>query len=352
MGTETAVLGINALNNIVWGIFAVFGIVGALVGLANGLVRSGIKLASIILAIVVAFSVLPTVTAKAYEVLLPYLDDALSSFAELFTASPTLKEYLPTLVMGLASPLIFVAVFALCLLAVAIIRGIINAIFKATLHKKPKSLSRLGGLALGAVAGVMVALCFVFPITGYFNAVPTIYTNVQEIVSTEENPIAPEVEEVIINLPNASAVKFVNNVTKQYFDQLVSYTDNETQISTLDDLTTITSLVPPAMSFVNSVGSISTVDDQSLRNIGTILEDNDKLRVIATEIANYASKKWLNDETFMGYNLREKFAPEDKIVLEVLDSMLADLASCTPDTIVEVLNRIANSLQTVREVFG
>ena len=345
MGAEGATFDVNA---IIVAIFTVFGAIGALVGCAKGLVRSGVKLASIILAAVVAFAILPTVVVKAHEVLAPYLEEV-PLLAELFTASPTLQEYLPTFVLGLTSPLIFVILFALCLLIVAIIRGIINAILKAVLPPKHTTLGRIGGFALGAVAGVMVALCFVFPIAGYFNAVPTIYTNVQEIVSTEENPIDPQVEQIIISLPDFPAVKTVNDLTIEQFEKFVTYNDGERNVCALEELTTLTSLVQPAMRFVNSVGSMSTMDDQSLRDIGAILEDNDKLRVLATEIANYASKQWLNNETFMGYNLKEKFDPDYQMVL---DLMLADLATCTTDTIVDVLNKIANTIQVVREIFG
>ena len=349
MGAETAVLSTDTLNNVVLGVFVVFAIVGAWAGFAKGFVRSAVKVASIVLAIVVAFFAMPLVVPKVYQLALPYLDDALSSFAELFVASPTLKEYFPTLVMGLTSPLLFVVVFALCLLVVAIVRAITNGLLKSALAQKSSSLGRIGGLVCGAVAGVLVALCFVFPVTGYLTAVPTIYTNVREFVYTDDNPIHPQVEEVIINLPNISAVKTVNQLTAKQFDKFVAYQDGEKKFSTLDDLTTLTSLISPAMRFKNSVGSISTLDDQSLRDISAILQTNDKLRVLATEIANYASKKWLNNEPFVGYNLKEKFDPEYKLVL---DLMLTDLANCTPDTIVEVLNKIADTLQVVREVFG
>lgn len=348
MGAETTVLDTNTLNDVIWGIFAVFAIVGAINGLGKGLVRSGVKVASIVLAIVAAFFITPTVLVKAYEIALPYLDDLLTPLAELFSASPTLTEYLPTLAMGLLSPMVFVAVFAVCLLAVAIIRGIINAILKAILPKKPGILSRLGGLALGAVASAMIALCFVFPVTGYFNAVPTIYTNVQEIVSTEENPIAPEVEEVIINLPNVPGIKFVNDTTKQYFDKLVSYTDGETQVSTLDDLTTITSLVPPAMRFAQSVGDVKTMDTQAIREMINIVGDNTKLRTIMAEVVAVASQKWIGNQAFMGINLKAQLDSDSALAL---DSVLLDLAQTTESTVVDDLNNLADTIDVIKLLY-
>ena len=333
------------INAIVFGIFALFGIIGALGGFSKGLIRSAVKVVTIILAFVVAFSVTPLVLSKAYELALPTIDDLLAKFGDVFVASPTLKEFFPTLVQALIKPIVFIVVFAVCLLAAGLVRGIVNLLLKPVLPKKKGLIGRLGGLALGLVAGVMVALCFVFPIAGYFTAAPSVYTNVSDIVSTEEKPIDPAVEEAIINLPNNKSIKITNDLAGSYFKKLVTYKDGEKEVSALDDLVYVTSLVPPALRFVNSVGEIETMDHQAIRDVATILGKNDKWRTIATEIVNYASQKWIGNEGFLGFNLQEKFDPDYKIVLDVI---LYDLATCTPDTIIDVLNDIANTIETAQ----
>ena len=333
------------INAIVFGIFALFGIIGALGGFSKGLIRSAVKVVTIILAFVVAFSVTPLVLSKAYELALPTIDDLLAKFGDVFVASPTLKEFFPTLVQALIKPIVFIVVFAVCLLAAGLVRGIVNLLLKPVLPKKKGLIGRLGGLALGLVAGVMVALCFVFPIAGYFTAAPSVYTNVSDIVSTEEKPIDPAVEEAIINLPNNKSIKITNDLAGSYFKKLVTYKDGEKEVSALDDLVYVTSLVPPALRFVNSVGEIETMDHQAIRDVATILGKNDKWRTIATEIVNYASQKWISNESFLGFNLQEKFDPDYKIVLDVI---LDDLATCTPDTIIDVLNDIANIIETAQ----
>lgn len=333
------------INAIVFGIFALFGIIGALGGFSKGLIRSAVKVVTIILAFVVAFSVTPLVLSKAYELALPTIDDLLAKFGEVFVASPTLKEFFPTLVQALIKPIVFIVVFSVCLLAAGLVRAIVNLLLKPVLPKKKGLIGRLGGLALGLVAGVMVALCFVFPIAGYFTAAPSVYTNVSDIVSTEEKPIDPAVEEAIINLPNNKSIKITNDLAGSYFKKLVTYKDGEKEVSALDDLVHVTSLVPPALRFVNSVGEIETMDHQAIRDVATILGKNDKWRTIATEIVNYASQKWISNESFLGFNLQEKFDPDYKIVLDVI---LYDLATCTPDTIIDVLNDIANTIETAQ----
>lgn len=333
------------INAIVFGIFALFGIIGALGGFSKGLIRSAVKVVTIILAFVVAFSVTPLVLSKAYELALPTIDDLLAKFGDVFVASPTLKEFFPTLVQALIKPIVFIVVFAVCLLAAGIVRAIVNLLLKPVLPKKKGLIGRLGGLAFGLVAGVMVALFFVFPIAGYFTVAPSVYTNVSDIVSTEEKPIDPAVEEAIINLPNNKSIKITNDLAGSYFKKLVTYKDGEKEVSALDDLVYVTSLVPPALRFVNSVGEIETMDHQAIRDVATILGKNDKWRTIATEIVNYASQKWIGNEGFLGFNLQEKFDPDYKIVLDVI---LVDLATCTPDTIVGVLNDIANTIETAQ----
>lgn len=333
------------INAIVFGIFALFGIIGALGGFSKGLIRSAVKVVTIILAFVVAFSVTPLVLSKAYELALPTIDDLLAKFGDVFVASPTLKEFFPTLVQALIKPIVFIVVFAVCLLAAGLVRAIVNLLLKPVLPKKKGLIGRLGGLAFGLVAGVMVALFFVFPIAGYLTVAPSVYTNVSDIVSTEEKPIDPAVEEAIINLPNNKSIKITNDLAGSYFKKLVTYKDGETEVSALDDLVHVTSLVPPALRFVNSVGEIETMDHQAIRDVATILGKNDKWRKIATEIVNYASQKWINNESFLGFNLQEKFDSDYKFVLDLI---LEDLATCTPDTIVDVLNDIANIIETAQ----
>ena len=335
------------INAIVFGIFALFGIIGALGGFSKGLIRSAVKVVTIILAFVVAFSVTPLVLSKAYELALPTIDDLLAKFGDVFVASPTLKEFFPTLVQALIKPIVFIVVLAVCLLVAILVRAIVNLLLKPVLPKKKGLIGRLGGLALGLVAGVMVALFFVFPIAGYFTVAPSVYTNVSDIVSTEEKPIDPAVEEAIINLPNNKSIKITNDLAGSYFKKLVTYKDGETEVSALDDLVYVTSLVPPALRFVNSVGEIETMDHQAIRDVATILGKNDKWRTIATEIVNYASQKWIGNESFLGFNLQEKFDPDYQIVLDLI---LYDLATCTPDTIVGVLNDIADTIETVQTV--
>jgi uncharacterized membrane protein required for colicin V production len=305
--------------------------------------------ASIAVAAVGAFTITPMLLDKGYELALPYLDDLLANFHELFAASPTLEAYLPTLATGLITPIVFIATFAVCLLAVSIVRAILNLILNAILPKKKGILGRLTGLVAGAVGGALVALCFVFPITGYFTAIPNIYTNLHEIVSTEENPIDPTVEETIINLPNAPSVKFVNDLTKDYFDQFVSYDNGEETVSVMDDLTTITSVVSPALRFVKSVGDVETMDVQAVRDIVGIIGGNKQLRTIMAEVLSTASQKWLADEAFMGFNLKEMLDPEYKFALDVV---LADLAVTTEATVVQDLNSLADTIVTLQRIYG
>ena len=85
-----------------------------------------------------------------------------------------------------------------------------------------------------------------------------------------------------------------------------------------DAIGTVKAIIPSAKDFVNSVSSISTLDDQAVRDIGKILEENDEFRALATDMINTAATKWLNGEEFMGYNLQEKFDSEYAMVLDLM----------------------------------
>ena len=339
----------DTINIIIVGFLALGGLIGAISGASKGFIRSIVKLVTIVVAIVAAFIITPIAMEKLYQLALPKLDDLLAPLAQLFNASPTLKEYFPTLAMTLLTPVAFVLVFLVCLLAVAIVRAIINWILKLILPKKPGGLGRLLGFASGLVGGVLVALCFVFPVTGYFDAAPSIYVNVQQLVSTEENPIDPETEQTIINLPNGQGVQIINSFTLPYFEKLVSYTDGETTVSAIDDLKALTSLVSPALRFANSVSSIETMDAQAIDDIAEIVKDNAKLRTITAEIVASASRSWLNNQEFMGFNLKAQIGQEYSAALDVV---LADLALTKESTVVEDLGQLSNTLEAIKHLYG
>lgn len=339
----------DTINTVILGIFAVLGIIGALIGFSKGLIRSVVKVASIILAIVVAFAITPSLLNTAYGIAEPQINQFLAFFDELFAASPTLKEYLPTLAQALISPVVFIVAFAVCLAVVAILRGIVMKIFGALLPKHRGLISRVCGLALGAVGGIMIALCFVFPVTGYFTYVPTVYTNVKEIVSTEENPISAETEDLLLKIDTISNVKTVNDSTKDYFNKLVSYNDGEKSVSALDDLKTITSLVPPVLRFAKSMANVETMEVDAIRDIIHAIGDNTKLRTITAEVVSAASKKWLENQPFMGVNIKQSLDPKYEVAL---NAVLDDLAITTEATVVEDLNSLADTIVTIQHLYS
>ena len=339
----------DTLNIIILAFLALGGLIGAISGASKGLIRSVVKFVSIIVAIVAAFIVTPIAMEKLYEIASPNIEEILAPIAQLLNASPTLKEYIPTLAMTLVTPIVFVVAFCVCLLAVAIVRAIINFILKAILPKKPGAIGRLGGFVAGLATGVLVALCFVFPVVGYFNYVPTLYANVQEIVSTEENPIDPETEQLILNLPNGQGVQIVSSITLPYFDRLVSYTDGDKTVSAMDDLKTLTSLVSPALRFANSTANVETMDTQALKDIAEFVKDNTKLRCITAEILSSASRSWLNNQEFMGFNLKAQIGAEYS---DALDIVLVDLALTKEATVVADLGKLANKLEAIKHLYA
>ena len=339
----------TTINTVIFGIFAVLGIIGALIGFSKGLIRSAVKVASIVLAIVVAFSVTPSLLNTAYDLAAPQIDQFMSSFDELLTASPTLKEYLPNAISALISPMVFIVVFAVCLAVVAILRKIVMWILGALLPKKRGLISRVGGLALGAVGGIMIALCFVFPVTGYFTAVPTIYSNVKEIVSTDENPIPADVDELLLKIDTISNVQSVNNATKNYFNKLVSYTDGDKTVSALDDFATITSLVPPMLRFITSMANVETMDVDAIRDVINTMGDNTKLRTITAEVLSVASKNWKDNQSFMGVNIKESLEPEYEAALDVV---LEKLSKTTEATVTDDLNSLADTIVTIQQLYS
>ncbi len=335
------------INLILLAIFGIFALVGLITGLAKGVWKALLKLATTAVSAVVAYLMAPLLLQKAYDLASPMLENLMVQFADVIAVSPTLESYIPTLGMALVSPLVFISVFLVCQVVMAIVRAIFGAVLTGIFGKEVGGVSRLLGLVAGTVSGLIIALCIVFPVTGYFTVVPSLYANVKDSDIIQEE-IPSDVEQIIVELPNQPAIKTVNDVTSGIFSNLVSYDVEGKKVNALSDLQRLTSLLSPAMSFVNGISEIETMDIQPVRDMANIIGESVTLRAIVAEVVTEASTKWLAGEAFLGIDLKGTLPTDYQ---NALDGILLKMSNSTKDNIVQNLNELADTVESLQHVY-
>ncbi len=335
------------INLIITAIILLGGVVGALIGLRKGLFGAILRGGLAVVALLVAFGLTPALAEFLQPKVQPLMDKLLVSFAEVLEASPTLKDYIPTVLQKLVAPLTFVGIFVLCLVVASVVRLVLSILLKKLLSKKGL-VSRLLGVVVLGVCGVMVSICFVFPITGYFANVSDIYADVKQSGVIKQSPLTDKIDQVMQAVPEQSAVKNINKLTGKYFDKLVSYQVDEQSISIFSDVKDVTALIPPAKQFAGGVSDVKTMDLSPIYDITQHIGQNVKLRNIVAEILSTAATKWQADQAFLGINLKSQLDEEYRFAL---DGVLEDLSKTTEETVVDDLNKLADTIQTIQHIY-
>ncbi len=200
------------------GLVGLLALVGALKGLSRGIKRQSVRTVSIILSIVLSFVVVKIL----YGVVLGFFDCA--SMAELFTKldelglaldaetkdslanfDPILVEYILAIPLALlVGPIVFIPVFiivsAIMLIVHAIVCGVVG--FR---KKENTKATRLLGMALGFVQGVLVSIVLLVPILGLASTV----SGAVDTIRANENKSEADVE--LINMYDTDLKDIVEN---------------------------------------------------------------------------------------------------------------------------------------------
>ncbi len=220
---------------VIFGIMAFLVLIGALKGLRRGIQRQTVRTATIILSIVLSvvaikigygriFSYLDAMTVeelvnKGIELGLLSSSDDLSVLYNLEMA--TLEYILAIPLTLIIAPLVFVVLFivisAIMLIVHAIVSGVLG--FK---KKKNNGVTRLCGMALGAVQGLLVSAMVLLPFVGLSNlaagAMDTMRDNTsaseteQELVATYDENVKPIAECASMKIMGVCGGKIVYNI--------------------------------------------------------------------------------------------------------------------------------------------
>jgi len=339
----------SIVNLIFLGVIIVFAAVGALKGLKDGLFKSLITLACVVVSAVAAFILTGVIAEKFAPVAAEKLSEFLQSgeAADIAAASPSLREYLPIVASALISPLCFLALFIVCRIVFAIIGGIIKFIFKA-LPTIP--FSRLFGMAVSLVASLVAAVCLLMPFAGYLNAASTYYTKLEDggvITATEEGK---NLEDIIKNSKDKTGVKIVYGLTGKFFDGFLEVKKSDgSKVSLYTELDAVCAIVPHVMDLTET--DFSDVANINVQPVYDIIEDlsmSAEIKRIVAEVLSAAATKWKNGEEFMGLNIKDSLPEEYK---NSLDASLEKLSNTTFATVEADLTDFAHATEALVKLY-
>jgi len=195
------------INYVLLGLTALLALIGALKGLNRGVCRQTVRLLTIVVSIVIAFFLSRMIGSVIFnklegmtveELIAKLVEGGLIASAEdlkiLTYFDTTTIEYILAIPLGLIIlPLLFAILFPIVSGLMLIVHAILSGILGFT-KKKNNVVTRLLGMALGAVQGVLVTAVILVPVIGIVNTVG------DTAAAFSEGEAPPEGEESVISL--------------------------------------------------------------------------------------------------------------------------------------------------------
>lgn len=367
------------VSGIIYGMFALFLILGILFGLKRGLTKSIIRFVAVLISCVAVIFIAQPITnavltadisSSGFEIggvpvttieatIVNYISQ-ISVVAQLMQASPTLKALvtaLPTIILNLV---LFVLLFF-------ITKGIlyfVGLLINKFAVKKDAPKRRLWGALVGAVQGIVVFLFVLMPIAGTMNLITdttkvinnsnttatasavTVDSGNQTGVDLENVNISNVVDEYndifIIKMFNAIGYK---SLTNSVFDKLTTMELSDTQTTTLRTEATVLAKVVTGYDKLKNVdvSKFSAENETDAKNFIDAAFESPIIGGVATELVTGLSNAWVgaNPSDFAGV---EKPVLDSKL-LEGLDAILINLRTSTTEDLKSDLKVIVGALK-------
>lgn len=339
---------INIINIVLAVVFLAVIAVRFLWGLKKGIIKTLIRLAGTVAALVLTF-----ITFKSiFAIINPYINDLVTekileteggaSIAELDQS----MQSLIVLAEGLVGPLIFGTLFFCFNLIFGIVTLILRIVLKI-IPIKPKLHTRLIGGAISAVTGVIVIATLYAPFAGYVAKAPQIYNAVIENNLAEEDQTASEImgeldeNGIFLSKMTATLTSPVFN-----FSSKVKMEDGTT-IDAFKEVDNFFKLIPEINKLKETdFSNLETVDFDCINNLVLKAGDSEFLTVVLSEVLSTAGNAWYNNEEFFGINLKAEIEASSPGYGKMLDGVLQKLASCTKDNFKTVAAEFTSAIKS------
>lgn len=362
------------INGVIYGLFALFVVWGFLLGLKRGLIKSVIRIISVVIACFIVVFAVPPITKAiinmdisssglelggiAVTTVGGTIINAISQISiisELLNASPTIKAVISAVPAIIVNLLLFVVFFYLVKALLYFINIIINKIVLRNQDKEAKKY-RLAGAFVGALQSIIVFLFVFIPIAGTMNMVTDALSLVESESDSNQQPIViqnaamVEIEdsgdtittEEMINIASGTVEDYNKNIvikvfnfigykpiTNKVYDKLTTIEiDSETE-------TTIREEVMVGVKLYNGFEKlqglkVAAMTDADEEIINQFIDDAFSSPIIGnvlTELTTEVAKKWTAANPSEFLSIAKPTLSED--LVSTFDNLLIQLRTDT-----------------------
>ena len=299
---------------------------GMLFGYLRGFKRSAVKLACTALSAILAF-VLTLVFAKSIVTIdLSSMLSGVEMLDELMEASPALVEIVQSIIVALASPILFWVLFSILKFILSIIGKILVKILKFS--KKEPVKQKLWGIPLGAAQALISVMVFLFVICGYFTIVDKTVDRIDNFMQNTENAESVDMEEVsdVIEFIKADPVvnmlcggesnNFVFEALTKFEVRGEKYSLTKETVAMLDAFSELSPLMSSGSSNVISEDEIAVLESFTEKFGDSVI-----LKTVGSEIVAACGEKWSNNEAFIGVSFSNLNANVSPVMMKTFDIM-------------------------------
>lgn len=334
------------------GIYVLFGIivlVRLLWGIKAGLLKSLIRLAGTVCALVATFATFALIFKIAEPSITETIDKAIASDESMAIINQldASKESIVALMEGLVGPLLFLALFVCWNTLFAIVSLVIRCVVKL-IPIKSGLISRLGGAGVSVITGLLVFFIIMMPFAGYSQKAPEVYA---EAVSSG---VATEDESVTLVMDGLKNEGFAfGGLTATLTEPVFTFSSSVkikdgTKINSFKEVKSVLKLVPKLEALGNlDFSDMSKVDLTAINEVVDGASDSDLLSIIVSEVLSKAGTNWKEGKEFLGVNIKEEIAKSAPGCESAIDGVLEKLAGCTKNNMSSVIKDFTKAIKSV-----
>lgn len=279
--------------------------VDMLYGFGRGLGRTVVRLITMIISAVAAYFAAKTLCRAFENKALDQVQEFLKgneTLATLFADNPDVLTSVSVLAEVLVAPLLFFLCYLVFKLLTFFVYAIICGIFGIGKKKERTFVSRIAGLAVGAVAGVVGVLVLVIPVCGYSD-----YVN-DTLIALRESGIAEnaELEEYregylapIADTPGCSTL--YGTLGKPVFDGLTTGELDGEKVVLKSETLALLHMAGSAKSLAGKdISTYGEEESAAVREIAAEMGDSVILTHVGSAMLKDLSVRWMAGEPFFG----------------------------------------------------
>lgn len=322
---------------LVLGLVAVTALI-VFINLIKGLIRGFKKtlgsLVAIIASAVIAF-IVTVIICKPSSSLVTYLINLLGGVlneetTQILFGIESVGEVLNYYVVLLIAPFVFVAIYAVLSIILAIVASIVTKHIAKNKKLKPAA-NRLGGLGVGVLCGLLVSVILLTPLVGIIGSAAEIGKSESVSDLADVDLGGEKLSDLLHDLSEDEVMNVYYSCCGWIFDALTT-TDFQ------GDSTTLKSELAALIDIVANFSALSSDEgfgQEQIDSLNAVIDDLDKSPLVKHAAAGLVSEmagSWVAGESFMGMEKIEAGELLDPIIDSVLEVLATtDKSNIIPD---------------------